>query len=107
MHDYTTTEGRVAALAEIQRMLTAYSASTGRSAIPDAILFDSLVDREMAYATGMEYTTESATRAMSVLIDENKGLNIDPYFWDSLEDQTSNLLVEHGLAADPADDFDD
>ena len=107
MHDYTTTEGRVAALAEIQELLTTYSAKTFRPAFADAILLDILTDREADFGSGADYTTASALHALRTIIDAGKGLSIDGHFWDAMSDQTSDLLAEHGLAADPADDFDD
>lgn len=101
-HDYTTTKGRVAALRQIQSLLDQYTAATQRPAFGDTILFDTLVEREADHGSGADYTVASAERAMGALLDASKGLSISGYFWDSISDQVSDLLAEHGLA-EPAE----
>ena len=97
-HDYTTAKGRVAALREIHSLLSGYTAATQRPAFSDAILFDSLTEREADHGSGADYTVESAEAAMDALLREGVGLSIDGYFWDAVNDQVSDLLSDHGLA---------
>ena len=104
MHDYTTTQGRIDALREIHVLLAAYTSQTGRPAIPDAILYDTLVEREADHGSGADYTTPSADVAAATILDAGAGLSIDGYFWDALGDQTSDLLADHGLAHHGSDD---
>ena len=99
-YDYTTPEGRIDALREINSLLSTYTDETGRSALPDAILYDTLIEREADHGSGADYTVESADAAMGALLGEGVGLSIDAYFWDALNDQVSDMLSERGLAAE-------
>ena len=99
-HNYDTTAGRVAALREMQSLLSQYTAATQRPAFGDLVLFDTLVEREADHGSGADYTVKSAEAAMSALLDARQGLAISGYFWDSVSDDVSNLLADNGLAAD-------
>ena len=96
-YDYTTPEGRIAALREINSLLSTYTDETGRPAVPDAILYDTLIEREADYGSGASYTVKSADEAMRALDSKGVTLSISGYFWDAIHDQVSDLLDEHGL----------